>query len=164
VLTGIEEEIADAVAAHRDVAECSAMRALGELLRRKGEYNRALPLYEKCLAKRKRILGDDHPDTLSTLIERAVVFDRKGDYDCALPLYEECLEKRRKILGDDHPNTLSTLNGLAFTLFLKGECARALPLLEECLVQAKAILGNSHDWTILYRTRRDNCAWKLADE
>jgi hypothetical protein len=79
-------------------------------------------------------------------------------------LYEECLEKRRKILGDDHPNTLSTLNGLAFTLFLKGECARALPLLEECLVQAKAILGNSHDWTILYRTRRDNCASKLADK
>jgi tetratricopeptide (TPR) repeat protein len=328
----LEEEIADAIAAHRDAAECSAMRALGELLRRKGEYDRALPLYEQCLAKRKRFLGDDHPDTLSTLIELAVVFDRKGeydralplyeeclekrkkilgddhpdtiltinelallfvhkgeydralplyeeclekrkrlfgddnpgtlttineladlfrkkgqydralplyeeclekrkrlfgethpgtlttlnnlaalfdsrgkydralplyeeclekrkrlfgddnpgtlttlnglaalfrnkgDYDRALPLYEECLEKRKKILGDDHPNTLSTLNGFAFTLFLKGECARALPLLEGCLVQAKAILGINHDWTILFQTRRDNCALKVANE
>ena len=81
------------------------MNALAELFRNKGEYDRALPLYEECLAKRKRVLGDEHPDTLTSLNNLAGLFYSKGEYDRALPLYEECLAKIKRVLGDQHPHT-----------------------------------------------------------
>jgi hypothetical protein len=40
--------------------------ALAELFQSKGEYDRALPLYEECLAKQKRVLVDEHPRTKDT--------------------------------------------------------------------------------------------------
>jgi lipopolysaccharide biosynthesis regulator YciM len=75
------------------------MNALAELFKNKGEYDRALPLYEECLVKRKRVLGDEHPDTLQSLNNLAVFFKSKGEYDRALPLYEECMSKRKRFFG-----------------------------------------------------------------
>jgi hypothetical protein len=41
------------------------LNSVAGLFESKGEYDRAMPLYEECLAKRKRVLGEDHPDTRS---------------------------------------------------------------------------------------------------
>jgi hypothetical protein len=65
------------------------------------------PLYEECLAQFKRVLGDDHPNMLSSLNNLAVLFKSKGEYDRALPLLEECLARLKRVIGDDHPNTRS---------------------------------------------------------
>ena len=86
-----------------------SLNNLAGIFESKGEYDRALPLYEECLAKSKRVLGDDHPDTLQSLNSLAILFKNKGEYDRALPLYEECLAKRKRALGDDHPSTKATL-------------------------------------------------------
>ena len=115
----LAEEMAGAVACGQEDVECRIMNALANLFHSKGEYDRALPLYEECLAKRKRVLGDDHPDTLMSLNNLAVLFDSKGEYDRALPLYEECLAKRKCVLGDDHPHTKSSQRSLDY-------CARLL--------------------------------------
>ncbi len=69
----LEVEMAGALAAGQTVVECNMINALAELFRNKGEYDRALPLYEECLAKRKRVLGDEHPDTLSSLNNLAFI-------------------------------------------------------------------------------------------
>jgi hypothetical protein len=50
--------------------------ALGSLLQDQGEYDRALPLLEDCLEKRKRILGDDHPHTLKSIQNLALWLKR----------------------------------------------------------------------------------------
>jgi hypothetical protein len=74
-----------------------------------GQYDRALPMYEECLAERKRILGDDQPDTLASLNNLAGLFESMGQYDRALPMYEECLAERKRILSHDHPKTKETV-------------------------------------------------------
>jgi hypothetical protein len=43
------------------------MNDLANLYKRQDEYELAVPLYVECLAARKRVLGDDHPDTLSSI-------------------------------------------------------------------------------------------------
>ncbi len=101
----LEQEMQHAVANGRQDVECKMMSALGRLFQDKGEYDRALPLYEECLAKRKRVLGDDHPDTLISLNNLASLFYNKGEYDRALPLHEECLAKNKRVLGLQHPFT-----------------------------------------------------------
>jgi tetratricopeptide (TPR) repeat protein len=139
-----------------------ALNNLAAAFASQGEYDRAQLLHEECLEKRKRIFGDDHPDTLLSLNNLAATSRSKGDYDKAQLLFEECVEKLKRILGDDHPNTMWSHNSLAFTFFLKGEVARALPLFEAILAQAKAVLGHDHPHIQVFKTRRDNCALKLA--
>jgi tetratricopeptide (TPR) repeat protein len=144
----LEDEIVGAVASGQKDVECNMMNALAELLRNKGEYDRALPLYVECLAKRKCILGEDHPDSLASLNNLAILFRSKGEYNLALPLYEECLGKRKCVLGEDHPDTLRSLNGLAVFFKNMGEFDRALPLYEECLVKRRRVLGQDHPDTL----------------
>ena len=98
----LEEEIAGAAARCQTDVECSMMSALGSVFKDKGEYDRALALHEECLAKRKRVLGDDHPDTLLSLNNIAILFYSKGEYDRALPLFEEC----RSACGRGCPQSL----------------------------------------------------------
>ncbi len=86
---------------------------------------------------RKRVLGDEHPDTLISLNNLALLFDNKGEFDRALPLYEECLAKRKRVLGDEHHDTHDSLDNLAGLFKSKGEYDRALPLYEECLSKRK---------------------------
>jgi hypothetical protein len=75
----LEQEMAHAAADVRQDVECKMMGALGSLFQVKGEYNRALPLYEECLAKRKRVLGDDHPDTIKSFNNlAALLLQTKG--------------------------------------------------------------------------------------
>ena len=127
-----------------------------ELLRCTSAHSIPLPLfvttdilrYEEVLAKRSRILGDDHPDTFVSLDNLALLLFRMGAYDRALPLYEQRLVKRRGILGDDHPDTMQSLNSLALLFSRQGAYDRALPLYEECLAKRRSLLGDDHPDTM----------------
>jgi hypothetical protein len=77
----LQEEAADAVDKGLQQVECDMLGALGSLLQDQGEYDRALPLYEDCLEKRKRILGDDHPDTLASIQNLARLLQRQSSAD-----------------------------------------------------------------------------------
>jgi hypothetical protein len=70
-----------------------------------GEYPQARALDEDTLARRRRILGDDHPDTLTSASQLANDLFGLGNYPQARELQEGMLSRRRRILGDDHPNT-----------------------------------------------------------
>ena len=67
-----------------------------------GEYEKALPLYQRALDIREKVLGPQHPDVATTLNNLAVLYDSMGDYEKALPLYQRALEICEKVLG---PNT-----------------------------------------------------------
>ncbi len=56
----------------------------------------------------KRVLGDEHPDTLESLNILAALFYNEGEHDRGLPLYEEYLAKQKRVLGDEHPHTKIT--------------------------------------------------------
>jgi tetratricopeptide (TPR) repeat protein len=113
----LEEEIAGALASGQTNMEFRMMEALAHFVYDKGEYDRALSLYEEVLAKRKHVHGDEHPDTLQSLFHLAHVYCTKREFDRALPMFEECLAKRKRVLGEDHPKTIQTLHNLA-NLFL----------------------------------------------
>ena len=55
--------------------------------------------------------GDDHPDTLETKNDLAMLYKEQGDYDKAEPLLLDAVEGRLK-LGDTHPHTIESLNNL----------------------------------------------------
>jgi hypothetical protein len=55
-----------------------------------------------------RVLGEEHPDTLTTMKNLGVLLFEAGDLESAIPLLRESLAGRRKILGENHPDTIAT--------------------------------------------------------
>jgi tetratricopeptide (TPR) repeat protein len=124
-------------------------------------YAGARPLYERALAIREKVLGPEHPSTISSLVNLAAVLNSQGDFTGARPLNERALAIRETALGSEHPDTASSLNGLARLLKDQGDLARARALFARALfARALAIrekaLGPEHPDTILVRSNLMN--------
>jgi hypothetical protein len=68
--------------------------------------------YTKALTIRRKILGENHPDTASSYHNLASSQQAQGKYAQAEPGYTKALTIRRKILGENHPDTVASYNGL----------------------------------------------------
>ena len=64
-------------------------------------------------ARRRRVLGEDHPDTLGSVSNLAVGLYVLGEYQAARELDEDVLARRCRVLGEDHPDTLGSISNLA---------------------------------------------------
>ena len=114
------------------------------MLREKGDYAAAEPLYRQALALHRKLLGDEHPHVATSLNNLAGLFKDKGDYAAGEPLLREALALRRKLLGDEHPEVATSLNNLASLLGDKGDYAAAEPLFREALALRRKLLGDEH--------------------
>ncbi|RKZ52270.1 MAG: hypothetical protein DRR00_08805, partial [Candidatus Parabeggiatoa sp. nov. 3] len=82
-------------------------------LYQKGEAQKAVLYAEKAFNIRKEILGEKHPNTLSSLNNLAFIYQAVGRLNEALPLYEKGYRLSLQVLGEKHPDTLTSLNNLA---------------------------------------------------
>ena len=55
----------------------------------------------------KQVLGDDHPDTLTSMENLASTYRNQGRWKEAEMLEVVVMEKTKQVLGDDHPDTLT---------------------------------------------------------
>ena len=104
---------------------------------------------------RERVLGLDHPDTLTSRNNLAYAYQSAGDLTRAIPLYEQTLTDRERVLGPDHPDTLTSRNNLAAAYQTAGDLTRAIPLYEQTLTDRERVLGPDHPNTL---TSRNNLA------
>jgi hypothetical protein len=70
--------------------------------------------FEQLLTERLRVLGPDHPHTLSTRGHFARWRGEAGDPTGAATAFEQLLTDYLRVLGPDHPDTLSTRGNLAY--------------------------------------------------
>ena len=70
-------------------------------------------MYLQVLESRRRVLREEHPDTLTTMHNLASTYNRQGHTEEAEKLYLQVLESRRRVLRAEHPNTLRTMQDLA---------------------------------------------------
>ncbi|KLL12372.1 hypothetical protein FrCorBMG51_04985 [Protofrankia coriariae] len=73
----------------------------------------AIGLYEQTLTDRLRILGPDHPDTLTTRNNLASAYQTAGRLGEAIGLFEQTLTDRLRVLGPDHPQVVTIRRNLA---------------------------------------------------
>ncbi|KAJ3270862.1 hypothetical protein HK104_004830 [Borealophlyctis nickersoniae] len=99
-------------------------------------------MHVDCLERRRRVLGEDHPDTLDTVGNLAFSYNEQGKYEKAEPLYVDCLERRRLVLGEDHPRTLLSINNLAASYINQRKYDMAEPLLVHCLERRRGLLDH----------------------
>ena len=89
----------------------------------------------------REVLGERHPDTLTSLNNLAVLYESQGRYGEAEPLFEQALQLRREVLGERHPDTLTSLNNLAALYESQGRYGEAEPLYEQALQLRREVLG-----------------------
>ena len=85
-----------------------------------GEHQQARQLQNDTLTRLRRVLGDDHPDTLTSASRLADNLRALGEYQQARALDEDTLARRRRVLGDDHPDTRASINNLEADLRAPG--------------------------------------------
>jgi tetratricopeptide (TPR) repeat protein len=121
-------------------------------------FNRALALRGKgqaecdlafVLEHRRRLLDDDHFETLQARNQRAVILRDLWRLEEALAEFNEVLPRREEVLGLEHRDVLSTRNQLAGTLERMGQLEDALKMWKDVLSVRKRVLGLSHPYTLL---------------
>ena len=55
------------------------------------------------MARRRRVLGGDHPDTLASASNLAIDLGAPGEHQAARELDEDTLDRGRRVLGEDQP-------------------------------------------------------------
>jgi CHAT domain-containing protein len=107
-------------------------------------YAEAIPLAERALEIREKVLGPQHPDVATSLNYLAHLYYAQGDYGRAAPLFQRALAIREKALGPEHPDVAQSLNSLAVLYGDQGDFGRAAPLLQRALAIYEKELGPEH--------------------
>jgi len=120
-----------------------------------GQLSVAIPIFERTLTDAEKVLGGDHPDTLTSRNNLAGAYRSIGRVEQAINLFEQTLADRQRILGDEHPDTLTSRHSLAGAYRAVGRVAQAISLYERTLSDAERVLGDEHPDTL---TLRNNLA------
>jgi tetratricopeptide (TPR) repeat protein len=115
---------------------------------RRGSYVAAQPLQERLLEAQRRVLGEDHPDTLSSMSNLGELLRAQGDLAGARGLHERALATSRRLLGEDHPQTLTSMNNLGETLAAQGDLGGARGLHERVLNAQRRLRGEDDPYTL----------------
>jgi serine/threonine protein kinase/Tfp pilus assembly protein PilF len=143
------------------LVEASIRQTIGKTYMDLGLYPDAQKQLERALDLRHRILGYEHPDTLATMNELAILYRDQGRYVQAEPLFTNVLELRRRTLGQEHLDTLSTMNSLAELYRQQGKHGQAEALYAKVLEHQRRVLGGEHPETLV---SMNNLALLYLDE
>lgn len=119
------------------------------LLKDQGKMKEAEPLHLETLQTQQRLLGDDHPNTLSAKSNYAILLRSLGKLLEAEPLHLDVLTARQRLLGSDHPDTHTALNNYALLLHDQGKLTEAGSLYLEVLEARRRLLGDKHPYTLV---------------
>ncbi|KAL3456402.1 hypothetical protein BJX64DRAFT_41730 [Aspergillus heterothallicus] len=112
-----------------------------------GRWKEAKELGVQVLEINKRVLGPEHPNTLTSMANLASIYLDQGQWEEAKELGVQVLEIRKRVLGPEHPKTLTSMNNLAHTLYSQEKVYEAVVLMEKCVRLQVRSLGPSHPHT-----------------
>jgi Tfp pilus assembly protein PilF len=90
-----------------------------------GEYVAAEKCSQMAVEAYEKVLGPEHPDTLTSVNNLGIVLSGQGKYEEAEAMFRRGLEGREKVLGPEHPDTLGSVNNLASVLSRQGKYEEA---------------------------------------
>ena len=140
-------------------ASVSLLDRVGRYQARLGQYLAAETTHQQVLSVRKKMLGFEHPDTLTSMNYVARALSRQGKYVEAEEMDRETLRLSKKALGEEHPLTLTSMNYVARALSRQGKYVEAEELHRKTLALDKKVSGDEHPHTL---TSMGNVAQALS--
>jgi serine/threonine protein kinase/tetratricopeptide (TPR) repeat protein len=144
------------------VVDAALRTTLGERYFNLGLYAASKPLFEQALALRRRVLGEEHRDTLRAISNVGSVLSRQGLLNEALVYYEEALQKCRRVLGADDPQTLTAISDVGVVVNDLGRREEALSYYIETLEGRRRVLGEEHPETLTSLSNMGALLWDMG--
>ncbi|MCJ1441536.1 MAG: hypothetical protein MMC23_002025 [Stictis urceolatum] len=152
-----------------DKSRLAAMANLASTYQSQGRWKEAEELEVQVMETRKRVLSDEHPDTLTSMANLASTYWNQGRWKEAEELEVQVMETSQRVLGDEHPDTLTSMANLASTYRNQGRWKEAEELDVQVMETSQRVLGDEHPSTLtsmsnLASTYRNQGRWKEAEE
>ncbi len=119
---------------YADIAH--SLYLLGNRMLQRGDLEDAYSVLSATLSLQRKLLGDDHPETLDTLNSLGLTCQARNNWSGAESVWRQLLASRRKQSGNDDPQTLYAIRRLAGALEEQGKLSEADQLLAEVLTPA----------------------------
>ncbi|HIJ82571.1 MAG: hypothetical protein HW380_2080 [Magnetococcales bacterium] len=129
-------------------AHSQALGARARLHEDRGQLDQAEGYYHQVLELETKLLGENHPNTLSTQSDLAGVLRRKGQLVKAEKMFLDAYERFRRLLGPKHPSTLVAANDFSLTLEEEGLYETAEPLFRMVYNLSGEVFGPEHPSTL----------------
>ncbi|KAF5362981.1 hypothetical protein D9757_014796 [Collybiopsis confluens] len=123
-------------------------RRVARIFDESGYWTQAERLQKKVLSLQTKLLGDHHPDTLTSMNNLGSTYQARGKTEQAEKFLEIVLSLRKELLGEHHPDTLTSMNNLALTYTARGMTEQAEQLQHKELSLCKELLGENHPNTL----------------
>ncbi|MCJ1392596.1 hypothetical protein MMC18_005466 [Xylographa bjoerkii] len=150
-----------------------------------GRLDESKALLDEVLMVEREVLGDEHPNTLTTMCSIADMKRKKGellaakdiqsryslgevmweqgDKAAAKKILQETWQQRKEFLGEDHPDTLFCLASIANNNYKEGDLAEARKMYEEVLKTRRRVLSEEHEYTLLSKQDLGEVLWRQGD-
>ncbi|CAN9176515.1 unnamed protein product [Alternaria alternata] len=134
-----------------------------------GRWEEAEELQVQVMETMKRVLTDEHPDTLTSMGNLASTYRNQGRWKEAEELEVQVMQTRKRVLTDEHPDTLTSMGNLASTYRNQGRWKEAEELQVQVMQTRKRVLTDEHPHTLtsmanLALTYKNQGRWKEAEE
>ena len=134
-----------------------------------GLYHLAKIINQRVNAQNEKNLGPEHPNTLNSKADLALIFRKQGWWKESEELGLQVMETRKRVLGLEHPDTLTSMHSLALTTQFQGRPKEAEELGLQVMETRKRVLGLEHPDTLnsmgnLGSTFRDQGRWEEAQK
>jgi CHAT domain-containing protein/tetratricopeptide (TPR) repeat protein len=130
------------------------------ILNSRGNYAEAMGPVREALSIQREVLGERHPNTITSLSRLGKLLLDQENLAEARPLLERVLRLRQEVLGERHPDTIGSLSSVGMLLAREGKLDAARPELERALRLYEEELGETHPYAM---TSMDNLAQLLLE-
>jgi tetratricopeptide (TPR) repeat protein len=132
----------------KDVKHIGDKHAFQYVLHENGDFSRALDFLESCIEEERTLLGEEHPDTMKSMLDISIRYLELGRHTEALEIGIKSMEHRQKIMGEEHPETLRSMHILSMHYSQVGRHDEALEMAVKTLEIRQKILGDEHPDTL----------------
>jgi WD40 repeat protein len=120
-----------------------------------GRYNKAEVSFIEVAERQKKVLGAEHPDTLTSIANLASTYRNQGQWKEAEELEVQVIETSLRVLGEEHPDTLTSMANLASTYKSQGRGHEAARLDSQIEETNKSLERKSNRvWTVAFSPDR----------
>ena len=134
-----------------------------------GRFKEAEELFAQIVETLKGVIGQEHPDTLTSMASLASTYRTKGRWNEAEELFVQVMETFKRVLGQEHPSALTSMAHLASTYRDQGRWKETEGLEVQVMETSLRVLGREHPDTLasmanLALTFWNQGRWKEAEE
>ncbi len=130
--------------------DATLRNGLSQVYRNIGRYVDAIQLQEETVVARRKLLGNDHRDTIDSINLLGLLYQEAGQWAKAEPLAREALDQNLRLQGADHRDTLTAQNNLGLLLRAMGKGPEAEQLFRTAVERAREVLGQEDLDTISF--------------